>query len=530
VSAPATTSSAWAPLRIGLFRALWLAVLISNIGLWMQTVGAQWLLVGLPQASILVALVQTADMLPDVFFGLVGGVLADTFDRRRLLISVQAFMVIAGAALTILTYAGQMPPALLLVFTFVLGSGSVISTPAYQSLIPELVPRSQLVAATTLGSIGVNVARAVGPAVAGILIARVGVAAVFALDTATFLVYGIVVVAWHPPEVSTTEFPEPFVSALRAGTRYVRFSPVVRRLLLRLALFVVPGSALWALLPLVATQRLAQGAGGYGLLLGALGVGAVAGSFLLPRLRALLTNNAMLAAAGAAYALVLVAAVLSRNVVLTVVVLLPAGVAWIAVISTINSALQLFLPAWVRARGLSVYLTVLFGGQAFGAVVWGAIAAPIGVVATFLIAAGVMIVGVATAPLWPLIDTTGMDRSTQVRWPVPELAIETDPEAGPVVVQTTYTVAPERQGGFLEAMAGVRRSRLRTGAVQWGLFLDGETRDHFVEFFVVPSWEEHMRQHAERQTGTDWAFEERAEALSDPPPETSHLIAAEVPR
>jgi MFS family permease len=520
----------WAPLRSGLFRALWLAVLVSNIGVWMQTVGAQWLLVRLPGASILVALVQTADMLPDVFFGLVGGVLADTFNRRRLLISVQAFMVIAGTALTILTYAGQMPSALLLVFTFVLGSGSVVSLPAYQSLIPELVPRSQLVAAATLSSIGVNLARAVGPAIAGVLIAQLGVAAVFALNTATFLIYGIVLVAWHPPAESPSAFPEPFVSALRAGTRYVRFSPVVRRLLLRLALFVVPGSALWALLPLIATQRLAQGAGGYGLLLGALGVGAVAGSFLLPRLRRMLSNNAMLAVAGGAYAVVLIAVVLIRIPVLTVIVLLPAGVAWIAVISTINSALQLFLPAWVRARGLSVYLTVLFGGQAFGAVVWGAIAAPLGIVATFLIAAAVMLIGVAAASVWPLIDTTGMDRSTQARWPEPDLAIAAEPDAGPVVVKTTYTVAPDRQGTFFAAMAGVRRSRLRTGAAQWGLFLDGETVDQFVELFVVPSWEEHMRQHADRQTGTDWDFEERASALSNPPPETSHLIAAEVPR
>lgn len=530
MSAAATTSSMWAPLRIGLFRALWLAVLVSNIGVWMQTVGAQWLLVRLPGASILVALVQTADMLPDVLFGLVGGVLADTFNRRRLLISVQAFMVIAGAALTILTFAGQMLPALLLVFTFVLGSGSVISLPAYQSLIPELVPRSQLVAAATLGSIGVNVARAVGPAIAGVLIAQLGVAAVFALNTATFLVYGIVLVAWHPPAESPAEFPEPFVSALRAGSRYVRFAPVVRRLLLRLALFVVPGSALWALLPLIATERLAQGAGGYGLLLGALGVGAVGGSFLLPRLRKMLSNNALLAAASAVHAAVLVAVVLIRIPVLTVMVLLPAGVAWIAVISTINSALQLFLPAWVRARGLSVYLTVLFGGQAFGAVVWGAVAAPIGIVATFLIAGAVMLAGVAAASVWPLVDTTGMDRSTQVRWPAPELAVDAEPEAGPVVVKTTYTVAPDRQDTFFTVMAGVRLSRLRTGAVQWGLFLDGETNDQFVELFVVPSWEEHLRQHADRQTGTDWAFEERANALSDPPPETSHLIGAEVPR
>jgi MFS family permease len=186
-SDPAVNPSTWSPLRIGAFRAIWIAVLVSNIGLWMQTVGAQWLLVDQPHASILVALVQTADMLPDVIFGVIGGVLADMFDRRRLLIGVQAFMAVTGLALTLLTFAGQMPPALLLTFTFVLGSGSVVSLPAYQSLIPELVPRTQIASATTLGSISVNLARAIGPAIAGVLIARIGVGAVFAINAGAFL-------------------------------------------------------------------------------------------------------------------------------------------------------------------------------------------------------------------------------------------------------------------------------------------------------------------------------------------------------
>ena len=343
---------------------MWLAVLVSNIGLWMQTVGAQWLLVQQPHASILVALVQTADMLPDVIFGLVGGVLADMFDRRRLLIAVNSFMAVTGIALTVLTFAGQMPPALLLTFTFVLGSGSVISLPAYQSLIPDLVPRTHVAAASTLGSISVNLARAIGPAIAGVLIARIGVGAVFAINAATFLFYGIVAAAWHPTIESSTRLPERFVSALRAGGRYVRYAPVMRRMLLRTALFLVPGSALWALLPLVATTRLKMGASGYGLLLGALGVGAVAGSFLLQRLRTRLSANGLLVAASAVYAAVMVAVVLIPSVIVAVLVLLPAGLAWMAVLSTMNASLQLFLPEWVRARGLSVYLTVLFGSQA----------------------------------------------------------------------------------------------------------------------------------------------------------------------
>jgi MFS family permease len=529
MSASTTTVSTWAPLRIGVFRALWLAVLVSNVASWMQTVGAQWLLISQPHASILVALVQTADYLPDVLFGVVGGVLADSFDRRRLLMAVQGFLVISGAALAALTFAGQMPPALLLTFTFLIGCGSVVTLPAYQSLVPDLVPRSQLHSAAALSSISVNLARAAGPAIAGLIIARAGVGAVFALNTAMYLLFLVVLVAWRPPSGAAPRTAEGFISALRAGGRYVRYAPVVRRILLRSTLFLVPASALWALLPLIASQRLAQGADGYGLLLGALGVGAIAGGLILPRVRTRLSINALLASSGIVYAVVLATVVLISNAVVILIVLLPAGVAWMAVLSTINGELQLFLPAWVRGRGLSVYQTVLFGAQGFGALMWGVIAAPAGMVPTFLIAAALMLAGVATTRVWPLIDTTGMDRSSVQFWPEPRLVVDADPEDGPVVVRSIYTVAPEKEEPFLRAMARVRLSRLRTGATQWGLFRDGETPFRFVELFVVPSWEEHMRQHAERLTGSDRQYEEEAKAFSNPPEETSHLIAVELP-
>ena len=223
--------------------------------------GGQWLLVNQPHASLLVALVQTADLVPDVLLAYVGGVLADTFDRRRLLMVVQGCLVITGLALTILTIAGQMPPALLLTLTFVLGAGSAFSVPAYQALLPDLIPRSELPSASALGSININLARAVGPAIPGVLIARAGVGAVFALNTATFLVFGLVVAAWRPPAGTTSQFPERFVSALRAGGRYVRYAPVVRRILVRSALFLVPASALWARLPCARARRLRATAG-----------------------------------------------------------------------------------------------------------------------------------------------------------------------------------------------------------------------------------------------------------------------------
>jgi predicted MFS family arabinose efflux permease len=410
-----------------------------------------------------------------------------------------------------------------------IGSASVVTLPAYQSLVPDLVPRNHLHSASALSSISINIARAAGPALAGVVIARAGVGTVFALNAAMYLLFLVVLVAWHPPVRTAPRFPEPFISALRAGGRYVRYAPVVRRILLRSALFLVPASALWALLPLIASQRLALGADGYGLLLGVLGVGAIFGAVILPRLRARMSINALQAASGITYAVVLAAVVLIGNAVVILIALLPAGIAWMAVLSTVNAELQLFLPAWVRARGLSVYQMVLFGAQGFGALMWGVIAAtPAGIVPTFLIAAGVMVAGVATMRFWPLIDTSAMDRSTVQYWREPNLTMEADPEDGPVVVQTGYTVAPEKEEQFLKAMARVRLSRLRTGATQWGLFRDGETPHRFVELYVVSSWDEHLRQHSDRLTATDQQYEEAAQAFSDPP-ETSHLIAVDLP-
>jgi MFS family permease len=523
---PGTGTSAWAPLRIRLFRALWIAALVSNIGTWMQTVGAQWLLVHSAHAAILVSLVQTAYTLPAVLFALVGGVLADTFNRVRLLVAVLTGTAAAGAALTALTAAHRMPPALLLMFTFVLGTGAILVTPAYQSLVPDMVPRADLPAASALSSIGVNLARAIGPAIAGLLVAQVGVAAVFAINAAALLLYAIVV-ASHPQLGATPQSPEHFLPGLRAGGRYVRNAPVVRRILLRAALFLIPGSSLWALLPLIAIQRLALGSSGYGLLLGALGVGAIGGAFLLPQARARLSASAMVAVASLIYAAALVVVALSRNLALTVVLLLPAGVAWIAFLANANAALQLFLPGWVRARGLAVYQMVLFGGQAVGAVLWGAVAGWAGLVPAFLIAAAFMSAGAATIGFLPFRDVGNMDRSP-VRWPEPQVPAGSDHDAGLVLVRVTYTIAAADEREFLRAMALLRKSRLRTGATDWGLYRHGQDPRLFIELFGVASWEEHMRQHRDRQTGTDLQYHDAAARLSDPPPQTDHYLAATV--
>jgi MFS family permease len=524
--APVAPPSAWAPLRIAAYRSLWLALLASNIGTWMQTVGAQWLLVEQSGTDTLVAVVQTASTLPILLLALPSGALADNLDRRRLLIGVQSYLVGVGALLTALTIAGRMPATLLLTLTFALGAGQALTAPAWQALIPDLVPRSQLASASALGAISMNLARAVGPAVAGVLIARTGAGVVFGLNALTFAYFVLVLLRWHPPATGFANAPERFGAAVRAGGRYVRHSPVVRRILLRAALFLVPGSALWALLPLVASRRLGLGSGGYGILLGAVGVGAVAGALVLPRLRARWDTNRLLLVAGAVFAVVLVVLGLVRSEVAIVVALLPAGVAWVLVLSTVNASMQLFLPNWVRARGLAVYQMVFAGAQAIGALVWGAVSDVAGLVVAHLAAAALMAAGVLTIRWWPMRDTAGMNREPAVFWPEPHLDVDPGSHDGPVLVSVSYPVSPDHEEAFVEAMAAVRQSRLRTGAVQWGLFRSGEDPGCFVEAYLVPSWDEHHRQHTGRLTGSDRVAEERAQALADGPPRATHLLSA----
>jgi MFS family permease len=528
-SAERAAGSAWSPLRIAAFRALWLAQLGSMIGTWMQTVGAQWLLVDDPNAATLVSLVQTASLLPMLLLALPAGVLADSFDRRRLLITVQLLTFVTGVVLAGLSLARDMPPALLLTFTFLLGSGAAVSMPPWQALIPDIVPRHEVRAAAALGAVSMNLARAVGPALAGFLITQFPVGVVFAVNAASYAVMAVVLLRWGPRSRVSGDVPERFVPALRAGARYVRHSQVVRRLLLRSALFVLPGTALWALLPLVATQRLGLGSGGYGLLLAALGIGAVAGAVVLPRVAERLSTGLMVFIASLVYAAAQLGVVLVESLPLVVVLLLPAGAAWLAVLSTLGAATQVFLPGWVRARGLSVQQIVFMGGQAVGALVWGLVGQYTGLVVAFVVASGLMALGAATIAVLPLHDTTGLSRAHAFYWPEPQLVTEPDPDEGPVLITVTFTVPEANVAPFLEAMTHVRASRQRTGAARWSLYRDAADPSRFVEAYHVPSWDEHLRQHRDRLTGADQDIEAQALKLATGPPQVAHLFRAREP-
>ena len=519
----AAEASPWAPLRLPTFRWLWLGVLVGYIGVWMQTVGAQWLLVEDLDAGGVVALVQTAATLPVMLLALPAGVLADVFDRRWVLFTVQVYVLLVAGTLALLTLAGHVTAPLLLAFTFLLGLGGAVQLPAWQAVIPELVPRSQLGAATRLEMVGVNFGRSAGPALAGLVIALAGVPAVFALNAVSVILLAVLLLRWRSSADSLGP-RERFVPALRAGSRYVWFEPVVRRILLRTVLFIAPGAVLWALLPLVARNQLGLGAGGYGVLFAALGVGAIVTAVVMGRIRRRLSTNRLLAAAGMAYAVALLVLVLVPHVVAALLSLVLAGLAWTSVISTLNAELQLFLPVWVRARGLAVYLVVFTGSLAVGSLLWGQITDLVGLRTTFLVAAAVVAAGVVAGIFWRLPDTSGFTAKPAVYWPEPRVAVDPDQDGGPVVITVEYTIAPERETAYLAAMDQLRSSRRRTGATRWELYRDAERPDRFVEMFRVPSWEEHLRQHSGRLTAADQEVEEAALALSDPPARAEHLL------
>jgi MFS family permease len=520
------SGSAWAPLRLPAFRSLWLAQLGSNVGTWMQTVGAQWMLVHQPDAPTLTSLVQAASLLPVLFLSLPAGVFADLLDRRRLLIGLSVAMTAISAALAVLTAAGLTTPTVLIALVFLLGCGSALTGPGWQAVQPELVPREQIPAAAALGSLNVNLARAVGPALAGVIVAVSGPDVVFAINAVSFLGIVAALAAWHRAADRGAAAPERVRSALSAGTRYVRNAPGVRRLLLRSALFVVPASALWGLLPVVSSGRLGLGAGGYGLLLGALGLGAIAGAVTVKRVRKAVGRNLLLGLSGCAFAAGGAVCATVTQPVVVAVVLIVTGVGWLYALSTLNTTLQLALPGWVRARGLAVYLMVFMGGQGIGTLLWGLLADAAGIRATLLTATALLLLTSLTLTVWPVRAGTGtFDRDVVAPWPEPMLAWGGEPEPGPVLVEIDYEVAAEHTGDFRAAMAALAVSRRRTGAVHWSLYRDAGREDVWVEVFEVPSWQEHLLQHEGRLTAYDAELVDRARALATGEPRVRHLVA-----
>jgi MFS family permease len=524
-------ASSLAPLRVALFRALWIASVASYVGTWMQDVGAAWLMTSLTTSPVLIASLQAAMTLPVFLLALPAGALADVVDRRRLLLVTQGWMLLTAAVLGLLTVSGFSTASILLAATFSLGLGTALNAPAWQAIIPELVPREQLGSALALNGAGINLARAAGPALGGLLIAAAGPGATFLLNAASFLGVLIVLARWRRPPRHSLLPTERILGAMRTGLRYVRHAPDLRSVMLRSGAFMLFGSAMWALLPAVARFELGVGPEGYGLLLAALGVGAVLGAAALPRLRRALTPERVAAAAGLVFTAVLLGMAWVKSDLGMGFVLGAAGAAWLVLLTTFHTAAQAVLPAWVRGRGLAVYLLVFFGAMALGSTLWGALAEYTSLATSLTVAAfGVLVGGLLTARQ-RLGTVEGMNLTPSRHWPAPSVSGDPALDSGPVLVTVEYRIDPARASEFTREMAEVRRIRLRDGALRWSLLNDSADPWRYVESFAVESWLEHLRQH-ERITVADRAIESRARAfhLGPEPPVVSHFIARDLPR
>lgn len=525
---PAEPVGALAPFGNRAYRWLWLGVVLSSVGGWAQSVGAQWLFINDPNAATIVSLVATATTLPMVLFGLAAGVLADAFDRRRLMLWVQVYFAVVAVLLAVLTWLNLMPPLLLLAFTFAIGTGMALQFPTWQPLITELVPRSQIAAATRLDMVSVNVSRAIGPAIAGGLIAWGGVPPVFVLNAVCTLFLIVALATWRRPR-EAVRARERFLPALRAGGRYVRHEPVVRLILARLAIFVAPATVLWALLPLIANRQLGLEAGGYGVLFAALGTGAVAAAFSMGRIAKLLSGNQILAWSALLYGTALALTMVAPGLLAALPLLLVLGFTWTATVATLNAELQLYLPGWVRARALAVYLMVFTGAQAIASPIWGQVAQHVSLQAAIWIPSALVVAGGLAGLAWHFPESEHLDRAPVSYWGEAQVLGEPELDAGPVQVQVTYVVPAANYAGWRAAMDGMRRSRLRSGASRWELYRVGEAADTYVELFTVPSWAEHLHQHSVRLTADDQAIEEHAASFTSRPMRGVHLLPATDP-
>jgi len=523
--APKAGGSAWSPFRHPTYAVLWTATVFANVGTWMYSAAAGWLMTNLSVDPLMVSLVQVATSLPMFLFALPAGALADIVDKRRLLIFVEATIVVVSALFAALVWLGRVTPFTLLLFTFLIEAGAALVAPAWQSIVPQLIPRKEeLPAAVALNSVGVNISRAVGPALGGVLTVAAGIAAPFWVNAFSNLGSIGALMWWRSPKRASDRLPaERLASAIRSGIRYARNNPPLRATLLRAVGFFVFASAYWALLPLVARTQIGGGPTLYGVLLGAIGAGAIGGALALPRLKVKLGPDRLVAAAaiGTAIALCLFGA--AREAWTAFAASILAGICWIAAVSNLNVSAQFALPEWVRGRGLAIYVTVFSGAMTLGSVLWGQLASMIGLPMAHFIAAACTLLAIPLTWHWKLQTAAGIDLAPSMHWPAPIVARQIEQDAGPVLVTVEYRFAPQNREALLTALERLGAERRRDGAYAWGVFEDAAELGRFVETFLVESWLEHLRQH-ERVTHADRVLEERIQGLLRGKPKVTHLI------
>jgi MFS family permease len=525
ISPDSGSASLWRPLRTATFRNLLIADVASDIGTFMQSVGAAWLMVSLGAGPLYVALTQTASTLPFFVFALPAGSIGDIVDRRKLILFTELWMAAVAIVLAVLTLGGLMSPWLLLALTFALSAGDAFETPTWRAILPELVRTDDLASASALNGIEFNFARAVGPALAGLLIAFAGVGAAFVVNAVSFLGVIVVVARWKRPALKRTTPPETVTGATVAAIRYVRFSSAIRGVMFRAGIVMFFASALLALLPSVA-QGVSHTVTGYGLLLGCFGTGAVLGALLMQPARSRWSTETVASWGVAILGAATVVTGAVRFLGALCMVMVVAGGAWIVFISLVSSLIQGLAPDWVRARVLAVFMLTFQGGMAAGSVVWGAVAARSGMQTALLLAGLGSIATTALGLVARLPDTTA-DVSPWQHWRTPVVVADAEPDLddGPVLVTIEYLVDRDRAAAFVETIERYGRVRRRDGASRWEIFRDVEDADRYLETFLVGSWAEHLRQH-ERSTRADRELEQRLLGYARGVPHVRHLVQA----
>jgi MFS family permease len=501
------SGGSFAPLRQPVFAVLWAATVLGNTGSFMRDVASSWLMTDLSAAPAAVAMVQAAATLPVFLLAIPAGVLSDILDRRKFLIAIQLLLASVSIALMTLSYLGMLSVSALIGLTFVGGIGAALMGPTWQAIVPELVPREDVKSAVALNSLGINIARSIGPAAGGLLLAAFGAAVTYGADVASYVLVIAALIWWPRARDAGDALSEGFLGAFRAGLRYTRASRPLHVVLLRAAIFFAFASAVWALLPLVARQLLGGDAGFYGILLGAVGAGAIIGALIMPRLRERLDADGLLLASAIVTALVMAVLALAPPQWLAVIVLLFLGAAWITALTTLNGTAQAVLPNWVRGRGLAVYLTVFNGAMTAGSLGWGAVGQAAGVPGTLLISAGgLLVAGVLMHRV--KLPSGEADLVPSNHWPEPLVAEPVPHDRGPVLILIEYRVEKAHRAGFLHALDELSFERRRDGAYGWGITEDSADPEKMVEWFMVESWAEHLRQHR-RVSHADADLQER---------------------
>ena len=519
--------SRWGAFGYAAFTVIWAASTVSNVGTAMFDTASGWLITSLDANPLAVSLVQVAVSLPLFLFTLPAGALADVIDSRRLLIVVEIAIIVVSVVFAALVSLNLVTAPALLIVTFLLGAGGALTSPAWAAIIPQLVPRQDLDSATAANSVGFNLSRAIGPALGGVVIAAVGLGApfwIFAISN-----FGIVASLfwWRPPRKSVDSLPaERLTSAVRTGVRYAANNEYLRATLIRAVAFFPFATAYLALLPLLARSQMTGGPQQYGILLGAIGVGAIGGSFALNWLKAKLGPDGLVAWSTGATAVALVLFGLAHETFVAVSACLIGGAAWTLVLSILYVSAQVALPDWVRGRGLAIFLTVIFGATTAGSAVWGQLAGTAGLAIAHFVAAAAIVVAIPLTWRWKLQTGAGVDLTPSMHWRAPVGLRPVENNRGPVLVTLEYSVDEEHRAAFMKGLDELRHERKRDGAFAWGCFEDVSQNGRFVETFLIESWLELM--HArERVTNADRLLEEQVNRLLKEAPKVAIMVAAE---